>query len=257
MAINTVLDARKTDMLNRVSEFLKHLTCVHSAILYGSWIYQDGVDLDIAVIVESENGIIPISVYHVLADARQKLIEMTNTDVDLICHSDDEINDNRSPLWHPRYNPPLAFGVTIKGKFSITSCSIKKVSFDYADICMYTLFDHRALCRRQMLRPFSQGSAEFVLGRFLHGPANALVYHCCKHHMELLCSTSDVAKSFVFFDKYYSVDSEKVLSKLTKLIILDMNTALPLMNWYEALVSLARGVKRSREFYLTLCEQIL
>lgn len=257
MASNTILGAYKADMLHEVSELLEGLTCVHSARIYGSWIYQDGVDLDIAVIVEAENGIIPISVYCTLADARQKLTEIANTDVDLICHSNDEINDNRSPLWHPRYNPSLAFGVTIKGELPITCCSLKKVSFDYADICMYTLLDHRTLCRRQMLRSFNKGSTEFVLSRILHGPANALVYHCCKHRMELPCSTSDMVKSFVFFDKYYSVNSGRVLSKLAKLTALDMNTALPLMNWYEALVSLAHGAEGSRKFYSTLCERIL
>ena len=87
MAINTILGAYKTDMLHGVSELLGRLTCVHSARIYGSWIYQDGVDLDIAVIVEAKNGIIPISVYCILAAARQKLTEIANTDVDLICHS--------------------------------------------------------------------------------------------------------------------------------------------------------------------------
>lgn len=254
--VNKSLGMRKMMIVREISRIFQKLNFIQTVKIYGSWLRQDGVDIDIAIIINNaKNGIVPASVYNLLLDIRQQLMAISETDTDLICHSEDEVDDIRSPLWHPRYNPSLISGLTIKGKFPISACSLKNTLFSYADICACTLFDHRTLCRRQMLRPFNQGSAEFILNKFLHGPANAITYYYCQHHKNLPSSMPDIIQSFLCFDNCYSTCSKRALERLSVLKDLNFEIALPFMNWYESLISFIFG-RSSQELYLRACEKL-
>ena len=95
-------------VLAKIKDVLFENGYILSARTYGSWLHKEKtVNVDIAVIIPSQLGVVESAVYESLKELRLNLIEKTNCDIDLIPHTIDEIEDLRSPLWYPRYNPSL------------------------------------------------------------------------------------------------------------------------------------------------------
>lgn len=110
----------KVRILEYVKTVLEKSKDILSARVYGSWLYsEESIDLDICIMIPSNKGIVDSSVYQRLKIERRKLSEKTGQDVDLVPHTLDEINDFRSGLYYPRYNPSLFTGRDIKGKLEI------------------------------------------------------------------------------------------------------------------------------------------
>ena len=115
---NAVMD--KELALSLISSALVASDCVLSAKMYGSWLCDEtSVDCDIAVIVPSVSGVVDSNVYRLLLSLRDRLVAETGNDIDLVPHTIDELDDIRSPLWYPRYNPSLVSGMVVKGELSV------------------------------------------------------------------------------------------------------------------------------------------
>jgi len=111
---------KKELIFKKVTDSINKCKHILSARIYGSWLHDaNTIDLDIAVMIKSKDGIVDSSVYRYLRNFRSGLAKSTNCDIDLVPHTLDEVEDLNSPLWYPRYNPSLIFGENIKGIFPI------------------------------------------------------------------------------------------------------------------------------------------
>ena len=121
-------------IMTQVQKAIQKTKCISSARIYGSWLYNEcSVDMDIAIMVQSEFGVIEPQNYRTLHKLRTVLCDKTKQDIDLVPHTADEFIDRNSPLWYPRYNPSLVFGCNLKGDFQITPISVSAHSFSFAD----------------------------------------------------------------------------------------------------------------------------
>ena len=254
------MDKDKSEILRIIKEGLDECDYVLSARIYGSWLHGEAMeDVDVAVMIPSVNGgVVDEHVYRELKNLRENLNVKLNRDVDLIPHTMDEIDDLRSTLWYPRYNPSLVSGRTVKGKFLIDESSKKGVSFGFEDLTAYILYDNRTICRRQLLRTLEEEQGRIFVSKLLHGPGNALTYYSCRNKVGYLCSPSDLVQSFKIFDEIYNVDSEpafKFLSSCKKEI--NFEKAVNLMSWYENLLLIVlKGEESSIRNYQQICEKL-
>ena len=245
----------KNLVLAKIKDVLSKNSYVLSARVYGSWLHKEkAVDVDIAIIIPSQLGVVESIVYESLKELRLNLVEEINCDIDLIPHTIDEIEDLRSPLWYPRYNPSLCYGETIKGKFLMNSISTREKKFEFSDLTAYVLLDNRTICRRQLLRSLKDMSGRIYVSKLLHGHGNALTFYSCKNRIKYLASPSDLEFCFRLFDEIYGVDSIPVLKFLRSCNEeLDFQKALKLMFWYENLVSLTILYKYPTSLYNSAC----
>ena len=99
-----------------IGEVIEPLGFITSAIVYGSSLYaENSADVDVAVMVRSDHGVVEANDYENLLRTRTALNVAVARDVDLVPHTSDEIDDLTSPLWYPRYNPSLCAGIPLKG----------------------------------------------------------------------------------------------------------------------------------------------
>lgn len=248
----------KNDLLSVIKIRLDLAKYILSARIYGSWLHNEKtVDVDIAVMVSGEYGIVDQDVYRSLSELRKGLSNETGSDIDLIPHTLDEFRDNRSPIWYPRYNPSLFFGETIKGKFSITPVCKKSVNFDFSDLTAYVLLDNRTICRRQLVRFLEGEAGRIYASKLLHGPGNALTYYACKNQVDYLCSPSDLVMCFEIFDEVYNLDSKMALHFLNNCKKdISFDKAVKLMSWYEHLVGLTLIPSFPHEKYQSICNKL-
>lgn len=142
------------DIVSKLRKIIKREKLIKAARIYGSSLYADLyveniIDLDIAIIIPSVNGIVDQSVYMHLYKLRKKLCHIFKIDIDLVPHTIDEIKDINSPLWHPRYNPSLVFGMDLKGKFPIKPILYGQLSVrNRFDPTSFILHDTRTITRR-------------------------------------------------------------------------------------------------------------
>jgi predicted nucleotidyltransferase len=226
-----------------------------SARIYGSWLYSEkSTDLDVCIIIPSDNGIVDPNTYKRLKNEREKLSENSAQDVDLVPHTSDEITDFRSGLYNPRYNPSLISGYDIKGKTEIEPISNKDEHFTYSDLVANILLDNRTVCRRQIIRSLSTPESKVFASKILHGPGNALTYHACKEKLSYLASPSNLIKSLKLFDQTYKVDSAPA-NEFLQSCRNNLNTekALLLLGWYECLVALVLYDHKNAQSYRNYC----
>lgn len=232
--------------------------CVLAARIYGSSLYtEEGLlDIDVAVLVSSIAGVVKPETYNRLARVRLELSQQTNCDIDLVIHSEDEVGDFNSPLYNPRYNPALCFGLDVKGEFDLKQVSTLSQVFGFADLAKYVLHDNRTICRRQLTRTLDGECGRIYVSKFLHGPGNVLTYHCCLNGLGFGCNPSDFEASFRGFDRLYKVDSSPALGFLQECKCrLDFDRGLKLMRWYELLFSLV-VLDGDREAYMGYCRSL-
>lgn len=249
------MNEMREQTLQRVEEALQDISCISSARVYGSWLYNElSVDMDIAVMVQSNFGVLSLEHYHVLRDFRSSLSAKTDQDIDLVPHTEDEFTDRNSPLWYPRYNPSLVFGRNIKGSFRVAPISTAAHTFSFADLTAYVLHDNRTICRRQLVRSFNGEEGRIFVSKLLHGPGNALTYQACRHKLNYAVPPSNLDGCFKAFDQFYGVDSASAiefLSSCKKMI--DFERGVLLMNWYESLFNLAIHGDQFKDDYQHIC----
>jgi len=245
-------------LIEIVRDVLSDYECIVAAKVYGSWLYNEqSVDVDIALLVQSLDGVVLEIDYRTLKKLRRILGQATKCDIDLVPHTYDELELLTSPLWYPRYNPSLIFGSDIKGEFPVKSITSKKKKFTFADLTMYVLLDNRTICRRQLIRSLTVQEARIFVSKLLHGPGNALTYHACVNHVPYEIPPSDITGCFHLFDDIYKVDSAPALSFLNQCKKgINFTQALQLMRWYEHLVVLVLKGERHMNSYQFVCMEL-
>lgn len=147
------LSERKERIFEVIREEIEHIPEIEIARLYGSWLNrEESIDLDVGVFIPSEQGVVDSVLYDTLRQLRHGLMARTEQDVDLVPHTSDELEDFRSPLYHPRYNPSLVSGKDLKGNLNIRPAYELNQSFDFGDLAVNVLLDNRTICRRQLVR---------------------------------------------------------------------------------------------------------
>ena len=252
------LNKKRLHILEFVKNGLENSKEILSAKAYGSWMYSEkSRDLDIFVIIPSNEGIVDPNTYHHLSSLRKNLCEQTKQDVDLVPHTQDEIKDHRSTLYYPRYNPSLVSGKNLKGKTEIEPVFNKNDKFDYGDLSAYILLDNRTICRRQLIRSFNESEGKIFVSKTLHGPGNALTYYSCKQKIPYLLSPSDLSGSLKAFDEIYKVNSSPAIEFFSYCKKkLDFEKALVLLKWYEHLVQLVLYCEKYANNYQKYCLEI-
>lgn len=198
------------NIIPRLTKIIEKEKLINAARVYGSSLYGESVvDLDIAIIIPSINGVVKHATYVRLHDLRKRLCKIFKADIDLVPHTVDEVQDINSPLWHPRYNPSLVFGRDIKGKFPI-----KPISYDQPNNfnpASFILHDTRTITRRQAIRSLRGEEARIFLAKLSHGPGNALTYISSCRKREYKVDPSNTKLAFEIFGVEYDVNYKKML----------------------------------------------
>lgn len=230
------------DIIPQLTKIIGKEKLISAARIYGSSLYGESViDLDVAIIIPSINGVVKHTTYVRLRDLREMLCKMFKTDIDLVPHTIDEIKDINSPLWHPRYNPSLVFGRDIKSRFPIKSISYNHLNnFNPAS---FILHDTRTITRRQAIRSLRGEEARIFLAKLSHGPGNALTYISSRKKQEYKVDPSNTKLAFEIFGSEYNINYKKMSSYIQKCKDIIANTgelpisqALNVLSWYESLV---------------------
>jgi len=230
------------DIIPQLTKIIGKEKLIMAARIYGSSLYGESVvDLDIAIIIPSINGVVKHTTYVRLRKLREALCKTFKTDIDLVPHTIDEIKDINSPLWHPRYNPSLVFGRDIKGKFPV-----KSIPYDQSNgfnPASFILHDTRTITRRQAIRSLKSEEARIFLAKLSHGPGNALTYISFCKKQKCSVDPSNTKLAFEIFSSKYNMNCKEMLSYIQKckdVIIntseLPMKQALNVLSWYESLV---------------------
>lgn len=252
------LSERKERTLDILRKSIEQIPEIISARVYGSWLHEeDSIDLDVAAVVASEDGVVPAGSYGRLRTLRNSLLKDIGNDVDLISHTEDEVEDIRSPFYNPCYNPSLVEGRDIKSSLAIRPSYALKDVLNFGDLAASVLYDNRTVCRRQLVRTLSEEEARVFIGKLSHGPGNALTLYACKHHIGYIESPSDWFGALYQCDELYGLESDPALDFLRECRSgVDEKTAAALMNWHEHLLAatVRRGdaVKRYNDFCKTL-----
>lgn len=247
----------KQSILEEVIRTLQVCDAVESARVYGSWLHDErSVDLDIAVIVASDRGIVDPADYATLRSLRGALVASTGHDIDLVPHTADEFHWPTSPFKSPRYNPSLVHGTDLKGKVTVDAIPRRHDTFDYAALAASVILDNRTITRRQLVRSLSREEARIYVSKLLHGPGNALTYRACNWHTDYLASPSDLDGCIDRFDEVFEVDTGPALAFLRGCKTgIGFEEACALMRWYEHLVAATLiGDAASRAAYDTACK---
>jgi len=248
----------KRMILERIKTGVEKSKDIISACVYGSWLHSEKTtDLDMCIMTTSEEGIVNSDVYKRLKGKREELAAKTGQDIDLVPHTVEEMNDFRSDLYYPRYNPSLVAGIDVKGKLDIKPIFDKNDSFTYADLLAHILLDNRTICRRQIVRSLNPAEGKIFASKLLHGPGNALTYYSCKQKVPYLVSPSDFETSLETYDKIYNVETGPAMELLSscKKGINSENAPILLM-WYEHLVNLVLYGDKHKEGYQKYCAEI-
>lgn len=245
-------------ILEEVALALRETDCVTHGRIYGSWLYNEqSVDMDIAIMVQSEFGVVSAKHYCTLRELRLSLCEKTKQDIDLVPHTEDEFTDRNSPLWYPRYNPSLVFGRNLKGNFQISPISTSAHSFSFADLTAYVLHDNWTICRRQLVRSFRGEEGRIFVSKLLHGLGNALTYYSCRIKTDYIIPPSDFERCFDTFDRLYGVNSLPAIEFLRQCKeSLDQDKAYFLMNWYENMINIVLHGDQFRTNYQHICASL-
>jgi len=250
------LSQEKQQTVAVIQEILKDSPGILTAEIYGSWLHSEAsIDLDVAAIVPSEDGVVAPDIYVGLRALRGVLANRTKQDIDLIPHTQDEIDDFRSPLYNPRYNPSLIEGLNIKGSLGIIPSYERAEMFDFGDQAASVLYDNRTVCRRQLIRSFTPQEGRIFVSKLSHGPGNALTYYALKHRIPYLASPSDWFGALYHSDELYGLESDPALEFLRKCRNgADEEAAAKLMNWHEHLLAAVLRGGSSVQRYNTYCQ---
>ncbi len=188
-------------VINLIAQALDEHNFIKSAIVYGSSLLNpDTRDIDIALFLDSEDGIVKQEHYETLYNIRNALTQSTGYDVDLVPHHTmDELLDPISPLFNPRYNPALSHGKTIKGDICIQQSFEQNIKM--SDLSRYVLLDNRTITRRQLCRSLKKEEFSIFLSKLAHTPGNILTYRAIKDGNEYITSPSNIDKSVALLEK--------------------------------------------------------
>lgn len=228
---------QKQAILHDVTKTLQACDAVLSARVYGSWLHDEkSVDLDIAVMVPSEVGVVGDGIYATLRALRDDLVARTGQDIDLVPHTEDELGGIISPLRNPRYNPSLVHGRDLKGKVHVDPIPRSHERFGYEALAAYVILDNRTITRRQLVRSMRPEEGRIYVSKLLHGPGNALTYRACNWHTDYLASPSDLNDCISTFDERFKVDTGPALPFFQRCKGgIGFPEAELLMHWYEHL----------------------
>jgi predicted nucleotidyltransferase len=245
---------RKSVVNSKIKEIKKTLESypeITAARVYGSSLYDSYTnDIDIAILVPSDGGVVSGEIYSKLRKLRFILANELEIDPDLVPHTKDEFKDHNSPLYYPRYNPALVFGRTIKGEFPIVCTKDMCIKYHLADIAAYVLLDNRTITRRQLLRTVSPSTMRIFKAKLMHGPGNILTYLSIKNNEDYYANPSDVKRSFSFLNSIYEkfdvlkgYNNFMELERQIEINKISYSLLLKVINWYERLVAVTFGYK--------------
>jgi predicted nucleotidyltransferase len=256
-------DQNKQLAIASLAEAFAATESIESAIIYGSWLHDPlSRDVDIAIMVKNQRGVIAPEIYRELWALRLKLSNKLNQDVDLVPHTQDELDNYNTPIWYPKTNPALCSGYPLKGEILLRPFSLLHCFFRTDDIATYFLHDNRTICRRQILRHLDGESGRIFVSKMLHGPANALTLVACRRHQRFISSTADLKENFGMFDIVFEVDSSPARPFLFDCKrSFSFERAILLLNWYEHLQAMVltgnEAISRYQNYCLELEDQTL
>lgn len=222
-----------------LSEALQREPAITSGRVYGSSLTRtdEKPDVDLAIMVVSDKGVVEGETYARLKEMRHSLCEQTGCDIDLIPHTEDEVLDAGSPLWNPRYYPSLVQGVDVKSIFPLP-----KAITALQDASAYILHDNRTITRRQLLRVNGTGNWKIFVSKLVHGPGNVLTYLHLHERFPWLANPSETELCFEILDKVQRTDSRGMIERFKQARVrieegtFTFEEGVVLMNWYEDLL---------------------
>lgn len=251
----TALNSANSEALNAIRATIRKEPVVVAALAYGSSLYgaDNFVDIDVAFIIPSRLGIVEPSVYRRLRLLRKTCLVLGKSDIDIVPHTRDELDDSASSLWSPKHYPSLFCGLAIKGSLPIRRLTKKDrtlpVRITHARMILH---ETRTITRRQIVRSTElPGEMRIYLSKLLHGPGNALTYLAECKGRDLDVDPSNIPVAFARLDSVLKTDSTDILRYfanckkfLTDHGRLPLNRALNLLRWYECLMSTVLGLDR-------------
>jgi|GEM_PF-1633129 len=252
------LPRHKEQILTYIADVLQRVPFVLSAGVYGSWLYHlESSDIDIALVIKSKNGVVDSESYRIHNQYRTLLSEEICMDVDLVPHTEDEIDDLNSPLWYPKSNPSLCYLYPLVGTLLIKPITAVRQDYKLEDVAAFLIHENRTVCRRQLTRTVTGECGRIFVSKMLHGTANALTYYACRGRSGFVCTPSDLNDCFNKFDFYFDLDSRPAKEYLFESKkTFNFNRALNLMKWYEHLLGFVLyGCPTSKD-YNDFCKQI-
>lgn len=254
------LPKKKHEKYELLSHKLEEYDFVKAMIVYGSWLFDDNsADMDVAVFIDSEQGIVDPKIYDQLMHVRQWFNhEVSSTDdLDLIPHTEDEYKDKRSPIWLPKSNQALAYGIYYFDVQRIYAMQNMQYNFTNTDLVAMLMHDTRTICRRQLTRNLDGEAGRIFVSKLLHGPANALTHFSCLNNRNIIGEPANLKRTFELFDIYFQVDSKPAWNFLFDCKRnFNRKKALSLMRWYEHLMGLVLYGKPSAINYEYCCMTI-
>jgi hypothetical protein len=173
---------------------------IKSAIVYGSSLLNpESRDIDVAIFIESQGGVVDSEHYDNLYNIRRDLIEATGYDIDFVPHTFDELQDSISPIFNPRYNPSMVNGKSIKGNLQVSKSL--EANLKMSDFSRYVLLDNRTITRRQLCRSLKKEELSIFLSKLEHTPGNILTYRSIKSGVEYITNPSNVDDAVSILEK--------------------------------------------------------
>lgn len=220
-------------MLEEIKKKLKENTYIYAAIYYGtsSVSSNEREDLDLAIILNVDNEI-DLDCFIKLIEFRKELIEITHRDIDLIPHTLDEVMDQLSPLYNPRYNPPLTYGTILKGNIKINMTD--NISIKQSDILKSYILLDRTIIRRLICREYSHSDNIVFINKIKKTIFNIINYLSIKNGINYYNINEDnIEKNIEILDLIYRSSFKEKLPKLFSIIKSDNFKELPESEKYK------------------------
>lgn len=252
------LSEYKQAILRFVTEALQEMDFIIAAGVYGSWLHHDNSnDIDIALIIDSKHGVVNPECYYLLKEYRQSISREINQDVDLVPHTEDELDDLCSPLWYPKSNPSLCYLYPLIGNINLKSISVVKQIWQVQDLAAFIIHENRTVCRRQLTRHINGESGRIFVSKMLHGAANALTYYSCRGRAGFVGNPSNVDECLDRLDLYFDLDTSAARNFLLSCKEnLNYDRALQMMYWYEHLLGTVLHHQPSTREYSLCCQKL-
>jgi len=252
------LNEKKKKDLKIIKDAMNDLEFVIAAGIYGSWLYHpESSDIDIAVLIASQDGVVEPNHYAELNEYRHGLSDLLHQDLDFIPHTEDELTDLRSPLWYPKSNPSLCYLYPLKSQIDVRPISMVKHHWLSQDVAAFLIHENRTVCRRQLTRHVDGEAGRIFVSKMLHGTANALTYYACRARSGYVCTPSDLNDCLLKFDFYFGLDTSLAWDFLLGCKkSFDFDKARRLMCWYEHLLGNVLYGRPTTSEYARCCREI-
>ncbi len=214
-------------MLEEIKERLSKNSFIYAAIYYGtsSVSLNEKEDLDLAIILNVDSEI-DLDYFIKLIKIRKELIEISHKDIDLIPHTLDEVIDNLSPLYNPRYNPPIVYGKILKGQIKISVPS--NILVKQSDILKSYISLDRTIIRRLICRDYSCSDNIVLINKIKKIAPNIINYLTIKNNINYYnIDENNIENNIEILDLIYKIPFKERLIELFYTIKNDIFKELP------------------------------